>query len=128
MNLEYAIVAIVGISYNQDSILNVLERGSKIGFSYYFTNLEELDSMLLKPAHIQSALVAIMEGFPEDVMNVITARYEDTFVNLYFIAGNNLTIMLYDFEYPWIKMNDGHELDEVDLIRYVKLMLELIEP
>ena len=88
MNLEYAISAKLNISYNQDNVFNVLEQGSKIGFSYYFTNLEELDSMLLKPAHIQSALVAIMEGFPEDVMNVTTtARYEDTFVNLYFMRG-----------------------------------------
>ena len=125
MSNEYAIAAKLNMPYNQERILNILERGNKMGFSYYFTDFDEADPLRLKPATIQSALVAIIEGFPDAAMHNITARYEDTFIITHFIQDNFLTVMFYDFQYPWL-ISESEYI--VDLNRYVCLMLTLIEP
>lgn len=123
MSLGYDISIKLKQSYNNQSVQEVLARGSSLGFVYYKYTWGTLN-IDLSPMNIQEAAANVMKE-NEDGLQCLTLQINDTYATLHIRNDfGYLSLMLTTFYYPWTReYEDG--LD-VDIGRYAKVMLDLV--
>jgi hypothetical protein len=126
MALGYSLHSVVDFNYSAENIKAILCKGQDLGFIYRKIDLDELDPKSRPIISIEEAVIEIMEE-KSDVCAVI-AEYKDTFFYL-FIHNyfGNIELMFSSFRYPWFWKQDGKDTYDLDLIRYIRLMADLIE-
>jgi len=61
-------------------------------------------------------------------VSAVIVEYKDTFFNLYILNYvGNIELMFYLFCYPWFWKQDGKATYDLDLVRYIRVMADLIE-
>lgn len=126
MALGYSLKSIIELDYSAENIKAILCKGRDLGFIYRKIDLDELDPKSRPIISIEEAVIEIMEA-RSDVSAVI-AEYKDTFFYLHmFNYGRNIELMFYLFKYPWFWKQNGKDTYDLDLVRYIRLMADLIE-
>lgn len=128
MSQIYSIDATLKTKYSVENIRALIIHGSKIGFIY-----SKIDSKIIDPnQYIKlSEDEAVREIFIPDISiipNTISVQFNDTFFSLHILNNDDKILAMFSsFSYPWHYKENNIETEELDLIRYIQLMLKLIE-
>ena len=128
MSLGYSISCTVDLQHTAENIGIVLRNGSKkFLFEYYLIDYKKLDCAGAKLS-VEEAVDALIQGTPDETMSCIIVKYENT--HFFFHTLNNssfLQIMFSGFFNPSVKIYVYSKSENVDIARYVHLMLGLLE-
>jgi len=130
MSQVYSISAVIDLKFTERNIFAVLLKGITLGLRYYEPNFRTDDPFNLQELSLDQAVVSASTILANDI-NVLEARLENTFFSMYCIKNaQRIEITFSGFNYfPWMrKFKYDDEYDEdLDIPRYLKLMLDLIE-
>jgi hypothetical protein len=126
MSLGYSVTVRISMNYAEQNIYLIMKNGiSKFNFKYYLIDYIKLNC-IGRELNLEEAVEVLINGTPDETLNCIVAKYQDTHFFLHFINEHYyLTIMFSTFFNPWVRSYDGGE--DVDISRYISLMLDLVE-
>lgn len=127
MSLGYAISTVIDLQYNPINIQKILEKGAYLEFLYYTFTFEDVDLSKKIPLSLEVAASLIFNGIP-DQMHCVFAQKQEMYFNLYILKeSDNTTIVFHGFKNAWYRAQSNPEDYDLDLVRYTRLMLDLIE-
>lgn len=129
MSKIYSINTIIDLEFDVKNIHEFLTRGKNLGFQYHLSNFHINDPIELKAITIDETCTLLMQQ-TKNLITSIQVNSEDTFFTLYIQSnyqGTEVSFSGFHY-YPWIRKFDHRDTEDIDIFRYLQLLLKLIEP
>lgn len=127
MSQRYFFDCIIDRDFEKSSISEILIKGLELGFTYLKPNFDVDLSQILE---INEAIDIIYEGtiVDNDLVNFLIVKCNDTYFYLH--IKNNKPEIEISFSFlllPWQRIFEQHNIEDVDVNRYILLLLNLAE-
>lgn len=125
MSKHYIISAMLDVGKNSESIEKILNKGHNQGWIYFKFIPDIWNIGFEKPLTAKQAAVSIFEKNKYDLY-CLTVQIKDTYATLHYLPDYpSLVLMIGELSDNWSRKFDG--VDEIDIPRYTKVFVELIE-
>ena len=126
MSLGYLITTQLDIIYNKENIQKTIEVGTKnLYFKYYQIDYSSMNCTG-KLLSINETVNYIYLSKFDPTMNIVLVEVEKSYFFLSFSQDYvHLTISFFNFFLPWSKKFIDDDTPDIDIARYIKLMLDL---
>ena len=124
--MTYSVTAHLDLPFSKETVTSILKRAEAIGCYFFLPDWDVMDPKRYKKLTLEQAAETLFYGLSNYNFNIITLQYHTTFIDVLSNGDANQTSVTFsDFWYPWYVIVEGNE--ELDMVRYTNLMLELIE-
>lgn len=123
MQHQYYVIANLNNPFNDAIMLELLNKGKQIGFTYYGRLINEDYFSKIDPSRVIEIIKTVEYPF-------IRTKYEDTRFHLYLSKQTNgsISVSFWKEGHSWKKeFPEGIEIVDFDLARYIRLMSKLIK-
>jgi hypothetical protein len=129
MSRVYSIVTVIDLEFNKDNIKKILLKGERLGFKYYESNFNLINQPeKLKKFSVDQANEYVSTIIKDDP-NGLEVQIENMFFSFFFYKKfDEIKLHFFGFDYlPWMKTFKPNGEEDIDINKYLKLMLDLVE-